>query len=82
MIVAGFIWKGIPYLLQKFDETTLLFSKALTSQQVLFKEELAKISHDFLQQIKETNTTHTVFHIRQEEQGKKIEEIYAIISRK
>jgi len=82
MIVAGFIWKGIPYLLQKFDETTLLFSKALTSQQVLFKEELEKISRDFLKQVTESNTWHTTFNVRQEEHGKKIEEIITIISKR
>ena len=88
MIVAGFIWKGIPYLLKKFDETTLLFAKALIAQQTLFKEELEKISRDFLKQVTESNAWHTTFNIRQEEYGrrqedhwKKIEEIIALISK-
>ena len=82
MIVAGFIWKGIPYLLQKFDETTALFALTIANQQSLFKEELGKISHDFLKQVTESNTWHTTFNVRQEEHGKKIEEIIAIISQR
>jgi len=82
MIVGGFIWKGVPYILKKFDDTTNLFVNSLTSQQTLFKEELGNISHDFLKQVTESNAWHATFNIRQEEHGKKIEEIISIISQR
>ena len=58
MIVAWFIWKGIPYLLKKFDDTTILFASTLKDQQELFSKEIDKISQTFLSQIEKSNSRH------------------------
>ena len=82
LIVWGFIWKGVPYLLKKFDDVVLTFANSLKELQETHRKDMETISAVFLAQIKESNLNHQItqnqikeFSLIHNETAKNIQEI-------
>ena len=58
MMVWGFIWKGIPYLINLFSEIRKDFLLALKSQQDTFERTLKTISDDFVKRVEKSDNWH------------------------
>ena len=58
MIVWGFIWKWVPYLINLFSEIRKDFLQALKSQQDTFEKTLQTILDDFIKKVEKSDTWH------------------------
>ena len=58
MIVWGFIWKWVPYLINLFSEIRKDFLQALKSQQDTFEKTLQTILDDFIKRVEKSDTWH------------------------
>ena len=58
MIVWGFIWKWVPYLINLFSEMRKDFLQALKSQQDTFEKTLQIISDDFVKRVEKSDVWH------------------------
>ena len=58
MIVWGFIWKWVPYLINLFSEMRKDFLQALKSQQDTFEKTLQTILDDFIKRVEKSDTWH------------------------
>lgn len=58
MIVWGFIWKWVPYLINLFSEIRKDFLQALKSQQDIFEKTLKTISDDFIKRVEKSESWH------------------------
>ena len=58
MIVWGFIWKWVPYLINLFSEIRKDFLQALKSQQDTFEKTLQIILDDFIKRVEKSDTWH------------------------
>ena len=58
MIVWGFIWKWVPYLINLFSEMRKDFLQALKSQQDTFEKTLQTISDDFIKRVEKSDIWH------------------------
>ena len=58
MIVWGFIWKWVPYLINLFSEMRKDFLLALKSQQETFEKTLKTISDDFIKKVEKSESWH------------------------
>ena len=58
MIVWGFIWKWVPYLINLFSEIRKDFLQALKSQQDTFEKTLQIILDDFIKKVEKSDTWH------------------------
>ncbi len=67
MIIGGFIWKGIPYIVNRFDSVLLKIDKIVDTFKVTMDEailshrkDMDTMSSVFIAQIKESNTNHSI----------------------
>ncbi len=67
MIVGGFIWKGIPYLLEKYDKTTESFVTTLKELQTAHNENIHSMNTTFLAHIEKNDNGHQVIHSKLDE---------------
>lgn len=58
IIVWGFIWKWVPYLINLFSEMRKDFLQALKSQQDTFEKTLQTISDDFIKRVEKSDIWH------------------------
>lgn len=58
IIVWGFIWKWVPYLINLFSEMRKDFLQALKSQQDTFEKTLQTISDDFIKRVEKSEVWH------------------------
>ena len=58
MIVWGFIWKWVPYLINLFSEIRKDFLLALKEQQETFEKTLKIISDDFVKRVEKSEIWH------------------------
>ena len=58
IIVWGFIWKWVPYLINLFSEMRKDFLQALKSQQDTFEKTLQTISNDFIKRVEKSDVWH------------------------
>lgn len=82
MIVGGFIYKWVPYLLKKFDDVTVMFANTIKQLQETHREDMKILSDVFISQIKESNWNHLITHSNQAITHSKLEEIKTIVSKK
>jgi hypothetical protein len=67
MIIGGFIWKGIPYIVSRFDAVLLKIDKIVDTFKITMDEainshrrDMDTISGVFIAQIKESNSNHSI----------------------
>lgn len=89
IIVGWFIMKGIPFIINKFDEIIKKFEDNMKTLQESHRRDMETISQVFLTQIKESNQNHDKTHSRlleiellHKETVKKVEEIKLLINKK
>jgi len=58
MIVWGFIWKGVPRLVNFFSEMRKDFLLALKEQRETFEKTLKTISDDFVRRVEKSDIWH------------------------
>ena len=75
LIVVGFIWKWIPFIVKEFTEINTNFLIAVKEQQELFKTTLQSISDDFVKRVEASERWH-------ETHSKQLDEIKNILAKK
>ena len=82
VIVGGFILKGIPYMVNRFEQIIKDFNITMKEQQTTFERSLNKISEDFLLKITKSEQSHERIINQLLENWKIIKEIKDIVSKK
>ena len=67
LIVGGFIWKGIPFIVSKFETMGTLFLQTLEKQQKIFSEDLQKITEVYMSEIKHNNDRYQALNTKLDE---------------
>lgn len=62
LIVGGFIWKWIPFIIAQFEKQQTTFIETLKELQTAHREDMDTISQVFIAQIKESNANHLITH--------------------
>lgn len=70
----AFIYKGLPFMVKKFDEVLTTFKEMQNAQHLFFKEELQKISSTFISHVDNSRTWN-------ESHDRKLDEIRNIVSK-
>lgn len=64
---VAMVWKGIPYLLEKYDKTTETFISTLEKMQNAHNENIKTMNESFLLHIEKNDNGHQVIHWRLDE---------------